>query len=192
MLLLRSKRFLPGFVRLLAVAAAILVLSVLVVSRSQAAFSGTTDNTSNSFSTGSVTLTDDDASSAMFTTTGMSPGNPSVKCISVTYSGSLTPAAIRLYGTSSGALAPYLNTTIEVGTGGTFASCTGFSATSTLFSGTLASFTSTHTNWSSGLASFTAASNPTSRTFRFTVDVQNNPSAQSASAAATFTWEAQN
>ena len=122
----------------------------------------------------------------------MSPGNPIVDCITVTYSGDLTPADIRMYGTSSGALAPFLDTTIEIGTGGSFGDCcTGFTPTSTLYTGTLTNYSTTHTNWATGLAAFTAAANPTARTFRFTVDVQNNPAAQSVSASADFTFEAQ-
>ncbi len=63
--------------------------------------------------------------------------------------------------------------------------------TATIFNDTLANFSGTHTDWTSGLATFTAAANPTSRTLRFTVDVQNNPLAQSQSASADFTFEAQ-
>lgn len=190
-MLQRHRALVISTVRLTAVAAALLMLTLIVVTRSQAAFTSTTDNTANSFSSGSVVLTDDDTGSAMFTATAMTPGVPVVRCITLTYSGSLTPANIRMYGTSSGSLATYLNTTIEVGTGGSFASCTGFTSTSTIYTGTLANFSATRTNWTTGLATFTAAANPTSRTLRLTVDVQNVPAAQSSSATATFTWEAQ-
>lgn len=91
----------------------------------------------------------------------------------------------------SGALAPYLDTTIEIGTGGSFGDCTGFTPTSTLYTGTLDNYSTTHTSWATGLAAFTAAVNPTAQTFRFTVDVQNDPAAQSLTANADFTWEAQ-
>lgn len=167
------------------------MLTVLIVTSSQAAFSATTSSSSNTFGTGSVVITDDDSGSALFTATAMTAGIPIVDCITVTYSGTLTPADIRMYGTSSGTLATYLDTTIEVGTGGSFGDCTGFTPSSTLYTGTLANYSSTHINWSSGLAAFTAASNPTSRTLRFSFDVQNNPSAQGQSASADFTWEAQ-
>ncbi|MCP3910970.1 MAG: hypothetical protein GY713_08470 [Actinomycetia bacterium] len=167
------------------------MLTVLIVTSSQAAFSDTTGNTTNTFATGSVVLTDDDSGSALFTASAMTPGVPVVECVVVTYSGSLVPADIRMYGTSSGVLAPYLDTTIEVGTGGSYGSCAGFTPSSTIYTGTLTNFSTTHTNWATGLATFTAAANPTSRTFRFTVDVQNNPAAQGQSAAADFTFEAQ-
>jgi len=187
----RHPKLIVTSVRMIAIAAAMLMLSVLTATRSRAAFSDTTDNLSNTFASGSVVLTDDDTGSAMFTATEMTPGVPVVECITLTYSGSLVPADIRMYGTSSGALAPYLDTTIEVGTGGSFGDCTGFTSSSTIYSDTLSNFSTTHTNWTSGLATFTAAVNPTSRTLRFTVDVQNDPSAQGQSATADFTFEAQ-
>ncbi len=191
MLTRRHQKLVIELTRVAAIAVALLMLTVLVVNRSQAAFSDTTVNTPNSFATGSVAISDDDAWSALFTATDMSPGNPVVDCVTVTYSGSLTPADVRMYGTSAGALAPFLDTTIEIGTGGNFGNCTGFTPTSTLYTGTLDNYSTTHTNWATGLAAFTAAANPTVRTFRFTVDVQNNPAAQSQSATADFTWEAQ-
>lgn len=191
MLIHRHRTLVLGVVRLTAVAASLLMVTVLIVTTSQAAFSDTTDNTTNTFSTGTVVITDDDAGSALFTASAMTAGTPVVDCIALTYSGTLTPADIRMYGTSSGALAPYLDTTIEVGTGGSFGDCTGFTPTSTIYTGTLTNFSTTHTNWATGLATFTAATNPTSRTLRLTVDVQNDPSAQGQSATADFTWEAQ-
>ncbi len=191
MLITRHRNLVMSLVRLTAVATSMLMLTVLIVTSSEAAFSDTTDNTSNTFASGSVVISDDDSGSAMFTASSMTPGVPEVECITVTYSGTLVPADVRMYATSSGALAPYLDTTVEVGTGGAFGNCTGFSASSTLYTGTLSNFSSTYTNWSTGLATFTAASNPTSRTLRFSVDVQNVPAAQGQSASADFTFEAQ-
>ena len=189
-LVTRYRSFIISIVRLTALATSMLMLTVLIVTSSQAAFSDTTANTTNTFGSGFVIITDDDTGTALFTATAMTPGVPVVDCITLTYSGSLLPANIRMYGTSSGALAPYLDTTIEVGSGGSFGNCTGFSSTSTIYTGTLSNFSTTHTNWTSGLATFTAAANPTSVTLRISVDVQDNTSAQSQSAAADFTFEA--
>jgi hypothetical protein len=191
MLTTRHRSTVTGLVRLTAVATALLMLTVLIVNRSEAAFSATTDNTTNTFATGSVVLTDDDGGSAMFTAASMTPGTPVVECITVTYSGTLTPADIRMYGTSGGTLAPYLDAGVEVGTGGSFGDCSTFVSSSTLYTGTLSGFSTTHTNWATGLATFTAAANPTSRTLRFTFDVQNDPLAQGKTATADFTFEAQ-
>lgn len=178
-------------VRATAVATALLAVTILTIGRSAAAFSATTANQSNSFATGTVVLTDDDTGSALFSVSNMSPGSPVVACITVTYSGDQLPAPVRLYGTTTGGLDTYLDTTIEIGTGGSFGSCAGFTPSSTLFTNTLANFSATHTDWASGLATFTAASNPTSQTFRFTIDVQDNPAAQGTSSTADFTFEAQ-
>lgn len=178
-------------IRATSVATALLAVTIITISRSHAAFSDTTANTTNSFATGTVTLSDDDTGSAMFTASDMTPGTPVIECITVTYSGDQLPAPVRLYGTTTGGLDTYLNTTIEIGTGGSFGDCTGFTPTSTLFNNTLANFDATHTDWASGLATFTAAANPTSRTFRFTLEVQNNSAAQGSSTTADFTFEAQ-
>jgi hypothetical protein len=182
-------------VRASAPIAAFLLVGALVVVGSRAAFSATTDNASNSWTAGTVVLADDDTGSAMFNVTAMKPGASSVKCITVTYSGTLTPADIKLYGTVAGTgLATYLTTTIEIGTGGSFASCTGFTPGSTLYNSTLASFGTTYTNWASGLANWSPASTPDSRTLRFTTTLPSGVSnaAQGLTASATFTWEAQN
>ena len=189
--ILKTRSALIPLVRLAAILSAMLLLTLLIVTTSRAAFTDTTENAGNSFATGSVIITDDDAGSAMFAATAMTPGEPVIECITLTYSGSLVPADVRMYGVSAGVLATYLDTTVEIGSGGSFGDCTGFTASSTLYSGTLANFSATHTDWTSGLATFTAPANPTSQTLRFTVDVQNDPAAMTQSATATFTWEAQ-
>ena len=191
MLVARHHKLFTSLVRLTAVATAMLMLTVLIVTRSEAAFSDTTDNTANSFTSGSVTITADDTGSALFTASTMTPGVPVVECIAVTYSGTLVPADIRLYGTSAGALAPYLDTTIEVGSGGGYGNCGAFTPSSTLYSGTLSAFSAANSNWATGLPTFTAAANPTSATLRFSVDVQDVPAAQGGAGSADFTFEAQ-
>lgn len=191
MLLSRHRNLMTSFVRLSAIAAAMLMVTVLVVTHSDAAFSDTTVNTPNSFTTGSVIITDDDTGSALFTASAVTPGVPVVECLTLTYSGSLVPADIRMYATSTGVLAPFLDATIDIGTGGGYGNCAGFTFGSNIYTGTLTNFSGTHTNWASGLATFTAAANPTSVTLRFSVDVQNNPAAQSQTASADFIFEAQ-
>ena len=189
----RHQKLVIELTRVMAIAVALLMLTVLTVSRSQAAFSDTTANTANGFNTGTVVLTDDDGgATALFTATALSPGTPVEACIEVTYSGTLTPADIKIYGTSAGTLAPYLNTTIEIGDGGIFNDCTSFTPDgAALFTGTLSAFSTAHSGWVNGLATHTAAANPTVKSFRITVEVQNNPLAQNKTATADFTWEAQ-
>jgi hypothetical protein len=186
-----NKRLVSGTVRVVAFSAAMLLLTMLVVTRSQAAFTATTSNPTNGFTAAKLALADDDASTAMFNATGMVPGASVTKCITVTYSGDFTPSPVKLYGTTSGSLAPYLDTTIEIGSGGSSSSCTGFTPSSTLYSGTLSNFGATYTNWATGRAAWTASGTPQSRTFRFTVVVQDNDAAQGLNASAGFTWETQ-
>ncbi len=191
----RHQKLVIELTRVMAVAVALLMLTVLTVSRSQAAFSANTVNTANGFTTGTVDIADDDGgATALFNAVALSPGTAVENCIVVTYTGDLTPADIKLYGTSSGALAPYLDTTIDVGTGGAFGNCATFVEDTPgvpLYSGTLAAFSTAHTAWVNGLATFTAPATSTAKTLRFTVEVQNNPLAQNKTAAADFTWEAQ-
>jgi len=178
--------------RLAAVILPGLVVAMMLLGSSRAAFSDTTTNGSNSWSAGTVDVTDDDGASVMFNVSGMKPGDTSTKCIAVNYVGSLT-ADVRLFGAVAGTgLASYLNTTVEIGSGGSFASCAGFTASSTLFSGTLASLGTTHSNFSNAMAGFVGATNGNSRTYRFTVSLTDNNAAQGLNASATFTWEAQN
>lgn len=191
MQLLAEHRLSRGILRLAAIAASLLMLTILTINRSQAAFTDTTGNTGNSWSAGSVTLTDDDAATALFSYTDWVPTDTASNCIVVTYSGSVLPATVRLHGTTTGALDDYLDLTIEVGTGGSFGSCAGFTPTSTIFNNTLSNFSASHTDYASGLAVFTAGSNPTNQAIRFTTTLQNDNAAQGLSSTAAFTWETQ-
>jgi hypothetical protein len=104
------------------------------------AFTATTVSTGNSFSAGSVALTDNDTSTALFTTAALKPGDSGTACITVSYSGSLSPSApVQLYvapgdasdvpGSGGGTVAPSLDFSVETATGsgifGTGAPCTG-------------------------------------------------------------------
>jgi hypothetical protein len=184
------KRSIVAVVALTSLVAAAAV-SISIMQYSRAAFTATTANTSNSWATGSVVLSDDDAGSAMFNSSNMSAGQSVVKCIAVTYSGTLTSGVnVKMYGTSSGALASYLNLTIEQGTGGGYGSCAGFSG-SQIYSGTASGFSATYTSFGTGLTGFSPTTNPETHTYRLTITVQNDNNAQSKTAAADYTWEAQ-
>ena len=113
---------------------AVVVAGLLVWQGSQAAFSATTRNSGNAWSTGQVTLTDDDAGRAAFTVENLVPGQTGKKCIVVT-SGSTVPGEVRTYvqnlATSPQGLEAHIKLTLDMGTGGSFNDCTGFTATST-------------------------------------------------------------
>jgi hypothetical protein len=167
--------------------------SALVWQSSGAAFSGTTGDAGNSWTAGTVSLTDDDSAAAMFAATGLVPGSTGDHCITVTYGGSVT-AAVKLYvSANTGAgLQPYLDLVIEEGTGGTFASCTGFTPGSTLFTGTLADFVADNAAYADGVSSWSPTAATQARTYRFTYTLNaSTPDAQQgASSTATFQWEA--
>jgi len=125
------------------------------------AFSSQTDNPGNVVTAGSVTLTDNDAGSALYTLTAAKPGDSQTSCIKVTYTGSLD-ANVRIYTPSTiGELGPNVNLKIEPGAQASpaFPSCTGFTpdAGGTLFEGTLASFAATKDSYANGVVDFPGA-----------------------------------
>lgn len=181
--------------RVFVVIAALLIVGIVTLQGSKAAFTATTTNGVNNFTSGTVVLSDDDAGGVMFNLTNMAPGTTTTRCINVNYTGSLT-SDVRLYGVVGGSgLATYLDTVITVGTGaagGAGFSCTGFVSSGVLHNNTLANFGATNTNWTNGLTGFAGATNPSTRSYQVSVTVQNNNAAQGLDASATFTWEAQN
>jgi hypothetical protein len=184
-----------------AVTAGIAAVGVLLVQGSTAAFTASTDNKSNVVESGTVVLTNDGAGTAMFNLGNLNGGQTVERCINVSYDGSLT-ADIRLFGASSGELAPGLATTIEIGAGavgGKGFSCTGFvaiappgsSATTPLFNDTLDVFGKNNTSYATSLGGFNEATKGASKSYKVTVKVSNLAAYQGKSAMADFTWEAQ-
>ena len=114
---------------------AVVCAAAMVYQASYAAFSGQTRNSGNDWSTGSVALTDDDNGSARFQVSNMLPGDSDSKCIKVTATASV-PSTVKGYTVnpvlSTSGLEDRVLITIKDGTGGTFASCTGFAVGSTL------------------------------------------------------------
>jgi len=197
-----------------------LVFSAAVVWQSTAAaFTATTDNSGNTWQTGSVVLTDNDGGSALFSSaldSGLKPGSARSECIRVDYTGSLA-ASIKLYVTTptSGtvALDPYLVMSVEQGQNVTSATTvapdcsSGFTSTSTatflyntkVASDPLANQAATMTalksaahDYSTGLTVGTAVAQNTSLTFKITYSVKDDNNAQNAQSMASFVWEARN
>ncbi len=180
-----------------AIPVAVIASGVMVWQSTYSAFSATTSNPTNNWASGTVALSDDDSNTAMFTATALKPGSTGTKCIAVTSTGSL-PAAVKLYGTSyatTNGLASNLNITVDEGTGGTFASCAGFTSTSNIYTGTLASFGTTKTNFATGVGTWTptgTASETKSYKLTYTLSASTPDTAQGGTAAMGFTWESQN
>jgi hypothetical protein len=164
-----------------------------------AALSGSTANPGNSFSAGTVALTDNDGGSTpMFTFTNQRPGVVDNSCIRVNYAGSLS-STLKMYASVSGTLAPYVTVTVTRGTDSSpaFDACTSFTpdainynglGNGVLYSGPLSSFPTTYAaaladpaaSWTSG----------TSASYRFSVQIVDDNAAQGLSSTGTFTWEA--
>src|SRR3954451_7667860 len=129
-------------IQISAAALSFILIALLVVTSSRAAFVAQNDNTSNQVTAAAIDLADNDSSTAMFNNvTGLMPGTNGDRCIDVTYTGTVDPTVVLLYatGTPTGTFAPYLDLPIDIGsdTAAPFRDCTGFVSTGTLYSGTL-------------------------------------------------------
>ena len=170
-----------------------IVIALLVVTSSRAAFVAQNDNTANQVTSASIALADNDAGVSMFNVSNLLPSAPQTRCIDVTYTGSANPMPVLLYATAAptGTLAPYLNLSIEVGTDATpaFGDCTGFSPSATVYSGTLQSFATTHGSYATGWTTWDPAVTGETRTFRFVLTVQDVTAAAGRTTTFGFSWE---
>jgi hypothetical protein len=162
------------FRRVAALAAApvaILAAGTLVWQSSSAAFTSSSRNAGNSWSTGQVTLTDDDTGRAGFTVTNLLPGQSGQRCL-VVKSNSTVPGEVRAYTqnvtASNPALADRIKFQVEKGTGGSFNDCTGFVADpGALPAQSLTVLSTANKDWTTGGGSWTTAGNPgESHTYR--------------------------
>jgi hypothetical protein len=171
-----------------------ILIALLVVTSSRAAFVAQNDNTANQVTAASIDLADNDSGSAMFNNvTGLMPGNNVDSCIDVTYSGTANPTAVLLYinGSPTGTLGQYLNLTIDIGNDTTdaFGTCTNFASTAQLWSGTLDAFVAAHPNYALGLSTWDPAPGSETKTFRFRLSVQDNAAAEGLNSTFGFSWE---
>ena len=191
-------------VRTAVVVLAVLLSCLMVVTGSRAAFSGTTDNTGNSFAAGNVTLTDDDTGLVAFNVAGLKALDSLRNCVEVTYTGSLT-SNVRLYAANLAGtgLDDYLNLTIERGTGqvwgagtliapGDNCSAGTWTNTETVYSGTLDGWAAAQTNFATGGGTWDGATTNDAFTYRFTLALQDDNAAQGLDATLDLVWEAQN
>jgi hypothetical protein len=193
--------------RLMAVAVPLGMIAsgVLVWQSSYAAFTATTTNPGNTFSAGSVTLTDDhQPATVLFNASALKPGSTGSSCIKVTYNGTLA-AGVRMYlkpadlTTTGTNIAPYLTVAVDEGTGNN-AACSDFVLGANAYNATgsagttktLADFSATKSNYATGAGAFAPTGAAQSKTYKVTYWLQDVNAAQSANATALFTWEAQN
>jgi hypothetical protein len=190
--------------RVLVVVVAAVAAAVACVG-AYAAFKAVLPNSGNSYASGSVALSDNDSGTAMFTTlTSAKPTDAETSCIRVRFDGSLG-STVRLYGTISGALAPYLTLTVTRGTDSNpvFDDCTTFVADSTnylgsgngvIYSGALGSFPTTYAG---GIVDPTSGTPETwsqneVHIYKFVLTLGSSSAAQGLTTSTGFTWEARN
>ncbi|WP_134765986.1 hypothetical protein [Nocardioides sp. 1609] len=180
---------------------ALLVVGLMVWQSSYAAFTGTTRNSGNSWATGSVALTDDDAGSARFQVADMQPGDTNNACIKVTANASV-PGTVRGYAVnpvpSGKGLEDRVFVTVQAGTGGTFASCTGFVAEGTIIPRMTLSTLAGYDDYSDGVGGWDVVKGTQAKTYKVTWDfdatgmTQTQVDAlQGAQTGIDFQWELQ-
>ena len=174
--------------------------SGMVWRASTAAFTATTSNGVNTFSTGTVTLTDSDASTAMFTVPVLTPGGGGTACIRVTYNGTLA-STVKVYTaglTATNGLDGYITMAIEEGTtspanaAGSFA-CTNFTPSGgALVSNTLAWLGTNSASFAGGVGTWAPTGSGQTRDFRFAYSFSASApdTVQNSSASVSFVWEA--
>jgi hypothetical protein len=132
------------------------VLAAFAATGVFSAFSSQTDSPGNVVTAGSVTLSDDDAGSALYSLTAAKPGDSATSCVEVAYDGTLD-ATVKLYTPGAiGDLGEHVDLRIEPGSQASpsFPSCGGFTpdAGGALYDGTLEDFAAAHNGYANGLA----------------------------------------
>lgn len=195
-----SRPVIARLAMLIGVPASLVASGLIVSTASYSAFTSDTGNPTSNWTSGSVSITDDDANSALFTATGLKPGSTATNCIKVTSTGTL-PSTVKLYATgpaTANGLATALMVTIEQGGGGGFGSCSGFTADSTgglIYTGVLSGFALPTSGFANGLGTWTpTGTGSESKVYRITYLLPTTApqTAQGLSTSATLTWEAQN
>lgn len=185
--------------KLTAIPAALLASGVIVSQASYSAYSATTESPTSNWATGTVNLNDDDTNTALFTAANLKPGSTGTKCVAVTSTGSLA-STVKLYSTNAATtknLSSYINLTITQGTGGSFGSCTGFTALTTgssVYTGTVDNLATTATGYATGVGTWTPTGNATeTRTYQVAYTVSNSApdTTQGGTANLGLTWETQ-
>lgn len=157
----------------LATPIALVAAGAMIYQASNAAFTGQTRNSGNEWSTGSVSLTDDDNGQARFQVANMLPGATDTKCIKVTANASV-PSTVKGYSvnpvTSVQGLENRIKVTIESGDGGSFADCTGFTSDDgpALVPDRPLSEVAAISTYESGIGGWAVPAGVSSKTYRFT------------------------
>jgi hypothetical protein len=103
----------------ISVLACALLAGVVGMALTFSAFTSTTENTANTFASGTVVLGDNDLNVALLEMSEMQPGSTATKCLTVEYTGSLD-STVRLYGETTSTplkdLSPFIDVVVTRGT----------------------------------------------------------------------------
>ncbi len=170
--------------RAFAAAISALLISTLVINRSSEALSTDGTAAASTVSSGVIELVDDDGGRSLFDLSNLGPGTEQARCIEVTYAGTITPVILTMTTEATGELAPWLDVTVDEGTGGSFDDCDDFRRSDEVFVGDLAELSEV------GMLALGPISNTgESRTYRIAVSVQDVPEALGKSATLDVLWE---
>ena len=134
----------------------------------------------------SMPLAGDDADSALFAARHLAPGRPTTNCLTIV-NGSEAGGTVRLTATDlSGGLVGHLRMRVEVGGGGRFGDCAGFSGV-VVYDGPLTGLAADRST-TPGVSTGWSPDAGESRTYRITVEVPDDNALQHSSGGATLTW----
>jgi hypothetical protein len=191
-------------VRAFAPAVGLLAAGLLVWQGSYAAFNATTNDNSNAWTSGSMTLTNNGGgntysgtTTATFGGSNLKPGDTATTCLTVKSTGSIA-GNMRLYMNnlvdSTPSLAGKLDLTISAGVAATDvkSDCTGFPASSsTVYSGTLAALPATYAAASGSNVAVASGTVLEAYKVQWTFNSSADNTYQGKTATAGFTWELQ-
>lgn len=150
---------------------AIVAAAAMVWQSSNAAFTGSTRNSGNNWSAGSVALSDDDAGTARFQVQNLTPGDTESKCLKVTANASV-PGTVKGYAVNPApsvhGLEDRIKIKIEGGTGGGFSSCDGFTSEETIIAGVTLGQMAAIDTYEEAIGGWDVTTGTSSRTYRIT------------------------
>ncbi|PZE81080.1 hypothetical protein [Curtobacterium sp. MCBD17_032] len=174
----------------IAVPLAVVLSGTVIGTASYAAFSDSTENAGNTWASGKVELTDDDAGVALFDATGIAPGQSETKCLTVT-SASTVDSTVTMYVKDSSTASPLsdqLQMTVSTAAAGTDCAATSFTPD---FSGSLSQLMQ-KTDHGAGIGGWDTGTTTSSHVVKIGWELPTTAdnTAQDATAATTFVWEA--
>jgi hypothetical protein len=150
---------------------AVLLAGVMVWQGSDAAFTAETYNAGNNWAAGSVAISNDGTGGAMFSLNNVTPSATGSHCIVVTTDADVA-GTVKTYlqNNISDGLQNNITMKIEMGTGGSYSDCTGFTATATEDTQTMASLFASHSTYGNGILPWVPPGDSAthSRTYKFT------------------------